>query len=81
MSAAPRKANFEKHLAALEAIVGQLEQGDVPLEDLLAQYETGMKHLREAQRILREAELRIEQLKKAGEQIQTEPFSFEQEDA
>ncbi len=81
MSAAPRKASFEKHLAELEAIVERLEQGEVPLEDLLVQYETGMKHLREAQRILQEAELRIEQLKKAGEQIQTAPFSFDQEEA
>lgn len=70
-----RKVTFETHLAKLEAIVEGLEQGEVSLEELVMQYEAGTRHLVEAQRILKTAELRIEQLRqKATGKIETEPF-------
>lgn len=34
---------FEDNLAQLEKIVAQLEQGDVPLEQALAQFKTGVQ--------------------------------------
>ncbi len=33
---------FEQELQMLEAIVGKLEQGDVPLEEALAQFQKGV---------------------------------------
>ncbi|SUP53149.1 Exodeoxyribonuclease 7 small subunit [Weissella viridescens] len=37
------KPTFEENLTKLEQIVTQLEKGDVPLEEALAQFETGIQ--------------------------------------
>ena len=41
----PRKKEptFEEALARLQDIVEKMEQGDLPLKDLIAQYSEGMK--------------------------------------
>ena len=60
------KANepsFEEALEKLESIVSKMEDGDVPLADLLTQFEEGSKLLKQCESRLKEAELRIEQLK------------------
>ncbi len=36
-------ASFEENVKQLEAIVGQLERGDLPLEDSIRLFEEGMK--------------------------------------
>jgi len=41
-----------------------MEQGDIPLADLLAKYEEGAKLLRACESRLKDAELKIEKLKK-----------------
>lgn len=48
----------------LESIVESMETGDVPLADLLVRFEEGSKLLKVCEARLKEAELRIEQLKK-----------------
>ncbi len=58
------KPSFETALARLEAIVDSMEQGDVPLADLLAKYEEGTKLLKVCEARLKDAELKIEKLKK-----------------
>lgn len=58
------KLSFEAALLKLEGIVDAMEQGDVPLADLLAKYEEGTKLLKACEGRLQEAELKIEQLKK-----------------
>ena len=58
------KLSFETALTKLEAIVDSMEQGEVPLAELLAKYEEGSKLLRVCEGRLKEAELKIEQLKK-----------------
>lgn len=55
---------FEAALGRLESIVEAMEQGDVPLADLLAKYEEGTKLLKVCEGRLKEAELKIEVLKK-----------------
>lgn len=67
--------SFEEALEKLESIVSQMEDGDVPLAELLAQFEEGSKLLKQCESRLKEAELRIEQLKlnKDGS-ASTEPF-------
>lgn len=67
------KANepsFEEALEKLESIVGKMEDGNVPLAELLTQFEEGSKLLKQCESRLKEAELRIEQLKlnKSGEE-------------
>lgn len=58
------KLSFETALARLEAIVDSMEQGEVPLADLLAKYEEGTKLLKVCETRLKDAELKIEKLKK-----------------
>lgn len=56
------QATFEEALQRLQAIVQQLEQGDIPLEDALARYEEGVRLLRHCHEILQKAERKIELL-------------------
>ncbi len=65
---------FEESLERLEAIVESLEEGEVPLADLLAKYEEGNALLRACGKRLQDAELKIEQLKQAGKTESLEPF-------
>lgn len=58
-----QEPSFEEALDQLEGIVAQMEDGDVPLADLLEKYEAGSKLLKVCETRLQEAELRIEQLK------------------
>jgi len=52
--------SFEASLEALERIVQQLEDGDLPLEKSLELFEQGIKLSRECQERLGQAERRIE---------------------
>ena len=56
--------SFEHALERLEAIVESMESGDVPLAELLAKFEEGNTLLKTCETRLKEAELKIEQLKK-----------------
>lgn len=53
---------FEASLEALEQIVRELEQGELPLEKSLELFERGIRLSRECQERLSEAERRIEVL-------------------
>ena len=53
---------FEASLEALEQIVRQLENGDLPLEKSLELFEQGIKLSRQCQERLSQAERRIEVL-------------------
>jgi len=53
---------FEKALAELEEIVRQLEQGNVPLEDSIRIYERGEALKAHCDRLLKQAEARIEKI-------------------
>jgi exodeoxyribonuclease VII small subunit len=57
---------FEASLAELETIVDKLENGDLPLEESLKLFETGVKLSRVCRDRLSEAERRIEVLMKDG---------------
>jgi exodeoxyribonuclease VII small subunit len=70
------KLSFEGALAKLEAIVDSMEQGEVPLAELLAKYEEGSKLLKVCEGRLKDAELKIEKLKKAkDDEPAFEPFA------
>ncbi len=58
------KLSFETALIQLETIVESMESGEVPLADLLAKFEAGTKLLRICEVRLKDAELKIERLKK-----------------
>lgn len=52
--------SFEESLKELEAIVADLESGELGLSDALSRYEQGVTHLRVCQRMLDQAERKIE---------------------
>lgn len=51
-----KKKTFEENLKDLEAIVTQLENGDVPLEEAIEQFQKGMVLSKNLQKTLQEAE-------------------------
>ena len=55
-------STFEDSLEQLETIVGELESGKLGLSDALARYEAGVAHLKGCQRLLEQAERKIELL-------------------
>ncbi len=55
---------FEDALARLETIVDAMESGDVPLAELLSKYEEGNALLKICESRLKDAEMKIELLKK-----------------
>jgi len=72
--------SFEDALSRLEAIVESMEAGDVPLADLIARFEQGTKLLQVCETRLKEAELRIEQLKKSKDgSVALEKFEADRE--
>ena len=71
------KLTFEAALAKLESIVESMESGDVPLADLLAKFEEGSKLLKVCEARLKEAELKIEQLRKTKEGAEFGKFDSE----
>jgi exodeoxyribonuclease VII small subunit len=73
------KLSFETALAKLEGIVESMESGDVPLADLLAKFEEGNTLLRHCEKRLKEAELKIEQLKKERDGVAFVKFETERE--
>ena len=59
-------ASFDGILEDLQQIVDRLEGGDLPLEDSLRAFERGMDLSRRGQRILDQAERRVELLLRDG---------------
>ncbi len=58
------KLSFESALTRLESLVDAMEQGEIPLAELLAKYEEGTKLLRNCETRLKDAELKLEKLKR-----------------
>ena len=73
------KLSFESALTRLETIVESMESGDVPLADLLAKFEEGNTLLKHCEKRLKEAELKIEQLKKERDGVAFTKFGTERE--
>ena len=59
---APPPKSFEAAGSELEAIVQEMESGNLPLEDALARYQRGTTLLRHCQATLSEAEQRVKVL-------------------
>ncbi len=68
---------FEEALEKLESILESMESGDIPLAELVSQFEEGNKLLRLCQKRLQEAELKIEKLKVKNEPGEPEFEDFE----
>jgi len=57
---AKKKPDLEKSLADLEALVEELESGDLPLEKAMKKFEEGIRLTRSCQAALKDAEQRVE---------------------
>ena len=68
MSKKAAKPNYEKSIAALEATITKMEQGDMPLEEALKCFEEGVRLSRECQQLLADAEQRVTLLTAEGEE-------------
>jgi exodeoxyribonuclease VII small subunit len=66
--------SFEAAMAALEAVVGQLERGEVPLDASIALYERGAALKARCAALLAEAEAKVELIRaQEGRAIGTAP--------
>jgi len=73
-----KEVKFEDALKKLERIVGELEGGELPLDDSLKKYEEGVGLVRVCSQRLEQVERRVEVLtKKAGDKFSTEIFDEE----
>lgn len=61
------KMSFEGAIKELGGIVQDIEQGEIPLQDSLEQYEKGMALIKHCKDILQKAEKRIEKIAKEEE--------------
>jgi exodeoxyribonuclease VII small subunit len=76
-----KKLDLEKSLAQLEALVEELEDGDLPLEKAMQKFEEGIRLTRGCQAALRDAEHKVQiLLKSTGEEEILEDFLAEDED-
>lgn len=72
-----QQPDFETALGNLEALIEQMESGDVPLDQLVTQYEQGTRLLKICQKRLKDAELKIDKLRQEDNELILEPFEPE----
>ncbi len=66
--------SFEEALKRLEEVVERLEGGDLSLEESLRLFQEGMVLVKHCERLLKDAETRVEMLVKEGGETRLEPF-------
>lgn len=64
------KLSFEQAIKELGGIVQKIEQGEIPLQDSLSQYERGMALIKHCRGILQKAEKRIEKISESQPEAQ-----------
>jgi exodeoxyribonuclease VII small subunit len=69
--------SFEESLDELEAIVKDLESGDMPLERALELFEKGVGLSESCRKRLEDAETKVEILLKRGRTLEAQPFTLE----
>lgn len=67
MSDDVKEMSFEQAIAELEKVVGQLERGDVALDESIALYERGAELRQRCQTKLKEAEEKVAKLTLDGD--------------
>lgn len=75
------EVSFEQAMTELEQIVGQLEQGDLPLEQSLQQFERAVALSRASQQKLQQAEQKVSVLLRQGQQESLQPLDNQQSES
>ncbi|WP_407332408.1 exodeoxyribonuclease VII small subunit [Enterovibrio sp. 27052020O] len=70
----PENMTFEETLKELDTIVNGLENGDLPLDTALKQFERGISLARQGQKTLSDAEQRVEILLAQDDNAPLETF-------
>lgn len=60
-----KRVNFEDKIDSAKKLLEKLSLQDIPLDESIKAYEAGMKELKAAQKILEDASLQIEEIKKS----------------
>ena len=71
--------NFEEAMKGLEQIAGELEKGNLNLDESVNKFEEGMKLSKQCSELLENAEKRITILLKDEDEIKEENFIQEEE--
>ena len=71
------KVNFEKQLSRLEEIVEKLEEEQTDLDASVKLFEEGIILSKELSQKLETIKFKVEELKKKGSELLTEPFDTE----
>lgn len=66
----PEDMTFEKAIAELKGIVDKIEEGQIPLQDSIEQYERGMGLIKYCRSVLQAAEKRIEKISLDDESVE-----------
>ena len=74
-TAADQPESFEKAMAELEGIVGELEASRMPLTDLVGNYERGTQLLRYCQDQIQVARQRVESITANASEVALEEFT------
>jgi exodeoxyribonuclease VII small subunit len=59
----PKQVSIEDHFTLVEEAIAALEHGELPLEEALVRYETGLKAVRQARTLLDRYVARLEELR------------------
>ena len=70
--------NFEEQIEQLEKIVGELEKGELSLEDSVSKFEEGINISKECNKILEGAEKKITMLVNQDGEMKEENFETEE---
>ncbi|MFW2374260.1 MAG: exodeoxyribonuclease VII small subunit [Gammaproteobacteria bacterium] len=70
--------NFEQSLAELEQLVDAMEQGDLPLEEALKQFEKGISLASSCQKALQDAEQKVKQLVEKNGELLEKSFDLDE---
>ena len=70
--------SFEEQMEDLEKIVGELEKGDLNLDDSVTKFEEGIKISKECSKTLEEAQKKITMLIDNNGEVKEEEFKTEE---
>lgn len=73
----PTKVTFEKQLSRLEEIVEKLEEEQTDLDNAVKLFEEGIGLSKELSQKLEKVKFKVEELKKKGTELLTQPFDTE----
>ena len=65
--------SFEEGISQLDRLVQSLETGEIPLESLVSQYETGMNLLKHCRSKLEHAELKVSSFQPSSDHSDSGP--------